>query len=103
MNLEAFSLSELKALLAKVDADIAAADSEAAICNDIAKRFTGLSTYSKSDYNKKLKMDIQIQLDILDFINSGNTIKIIGGNGRLNSKAVRGAKAGKRLYNKFAV
>ena len=96
-------ISELKSLLSKVESDLANIDSEAAICNNIAKSFTGQSLYAKSEYNKKLKADIQIQLDILAFIDNGGTIKFSDNNGKLNSKSLRGAKAGKRLYNKFAV
>ena len=103
MNINGLSIKELKALLSKVESDLANIDSEAAICNNIAKSFTGQSLYATSEYNKKLKADIQIQLDILAFIDNGGTIKFSDNNGKLNSKSLRGAKAGKRLYNKFAV
>ena len=103
MDITALSLSELRALLSKVESELSHIDSEAAICNNIAKSFTGQSLYATSEYNKKLKADIQIQLDILAFIDNGGTIKFSDNNGKLNSKSLRGAKAGKRLYNKFAV
>jgi hypothetical protein len=101
MNINSLSLSELRALLSKVESELANIDSEAAICNNIAKSFTG-KAYT-IEYNKKLKADIQIQLDILEFMNNGGIIRFSAHSGKLNNKAVRGAKAGKRLYNKFAV
>ena len=78
------SLTELKQLLSCVNQDIKsikkaekiAADnvpSEYDICNDIAKRFTN-KQYDKPVENAKLKADIQIQRDILDYLNSGNHI-----------------------------
>ena len=104
MNITALSLSELKALLSKVESELKSIDSEAAICNNIAKSFTGQSLYAKSEYNKKLKMDIQIQLDILEFMNNGGTIKVSHNSGKVNTKAVKGARAGIKLYRKgFAV
>ena len=103
VNINALSISELKSLLSKVESDLANIDSEAAICNNIAKSFTGQSLYAKSEYNKKLKPDIQIELDILDFMNNGGIIRFSDNSGKLNSKSLRGAKAGKRLYQKFAV
>ena len=102
MNISGLSLSELKALLSKVESDLASIDSEAAICNNIAKSFTGQSLYAKSEYNKKLKADIQIQLDILDFMNNGGIIKFCDNNAtKMTKKNVRGARAGNRLYKRF--
>jgi hypothetical protein len=103
MNISGLSLSELKRLLSKVESDLASVDSEAAICNKIAKSFTGQSLYAKSEYNKKLKADIQIQLDILEFMNNGGIIKHSDNSGKINTKALRGAKSGMKLYRKFAV
>ena len=103
MNITALSLSELKALLSKVESELSNIDSEAAICNNIAKSFTGQSLYAKSEYNKKLKADIQIQLDILAFMNNGGHIQYSDHSGKLNNKSIRGAKSGIRLYRKFAV
>ena len=104
VNINALSISELKSLLSRVESDLADIDNEHKICNNIAKSFTGQSLYAKSEYNKKLKMDIQIQLDILEFMNNGGIIKFSDNNsGRLNSKSLRGAKAGKRLYKHFNV
>ena len=103
VNINALSISELKSLLSRVESDLADIDNEHKICNNIAKSFTGQSLYAKSEYNKKLKADIQIQLDILDFMNNGGIIKFCEHSGNLNSKALRGAKAGKRLYRKYAV
>jgi hypothetical protein len=82
------SLSELKQLLACVNQDIksikrrenaakkAAVNneiSEGVLCNNIAKRFTG-KVYAKPEQNAKIKQDIQIQQDILDYLNNGGHI-----------------------------
>ena len=104
MDIKSLSLSELRALLSKVESDLANIDSEAAICNNIAKSFTGQSLYAKSEYNKKLKADIQIQLDILAFMDNGGKIQFSDYKGaKIGTKNLRGARAGRRLYNKFAV
>ena len=102
MNISGLSLSELKALLSKVESDLANIDSEAAICNNIAKSFTGQSLYAKSEYNKKLKADIQIQLDILAFMDNGGKIQFSDYKGaKIGTKNLRGARAGRRLYKQF--
>lgn len=78
------SIAELKQLLSCVNQDLKsikkrekiAADnqpSEYDIANSIAKSFTG-KVYPKPVENAKLKADIQIQQDILDYLNSGNHI-----------------------------
>ena len=78
------SLTELKQLLSCINQDIKsikkaekiAADNEPSeydICNSIAKRFTN-KQYDKPIENRKIKEDIQIQKDILDYLNSGNHI-----------------------------
>ena len=78
------SLTELKQLLSCVNQDLKSikkaekiaaeyVPTEFEICNDIAKRFTN-KQYDKPIENKKIKQDIQIQQDILDFLNSGNRI-----------------------------
>lgn len=78
------SITELKQLLSRVNQDLKyikkqekiAADnqpSEYDIANSIAKRFTG-KVYPKPVENAKLKADIQIQQDILDYLNNGNHI-----------------------------
>jgi hypothetical protein len=78
------SLTELKQLLSCVNQDLKSikkaekiaaeyVPSEYDICNDIAKRFTN-KQYDKPVENAKLKADIQIQNDILDYLNSGNRI-----------------------------
>jgi hypothetical protein len=103
MNINGLSLSELRLLLSKVESELSNIDSEAAICNNIAKSFTGQSLYAKSEYNKKLKADIQIQLDILEFMDNGGIIKFSDNTGKLNSKSIKGARAGIKLYRKFAV
>lgn len=101
MNISALSVSEMKELLSKIDKELAIIDNEHYICNNIAKTFSG-KTYTV-EYNKKLKADIQIQLDILDYLNNGGRIICDNSTGRLNSKAVKGARAGARLYRKYAV
>lgn len=103
MNIEHLSLSELKQLLSKIENELSIIDNEHHICNDIAKTFTGQSLYAKSEYNKKLRADIQIQLDILEFMNNGGHIQYNNHSGKLNSKSVKGAKSGIRLYRKFSV
>ena len=104
MNISGLSIKELKELLSKVESDLAHIDNEHQICNNIAKSFSGQSLYAKSEYNKKLKADIQIQLDILDFMNNGGIIKFADKDiARFTKKNVRGAKAGKKLYNRFSV
>lgn len=101
MNLEAYSIKELKAMLAAVERDLASVDSEASICNDIAKRFSG--TVRPVEYHRKLKADIQIQLDILSFLQEGGSIQFSAHSGKLNSKAVRGARAGRKLHRTLGV
>jgi hypothetical protein len=100
MNINGLSLSELRVLLSQVENDLAHIDSEASICNNIAKSFSGQSLYAKSEYNKKLKADIQIQLDILEFMNNGGKIQFSNNSGKLNSKSIKGAKSGLKLYRK---
>jgi hypothetical protein len=102
MNINGLSLKELKALLSKVESELNSIDSEAAICNNIAKSFSGNKQYTV-EYNKKLKADIQIQLDILEFMNNGGAIKFCAPSNKLNNKSIKGAKAGLKLYRKFAV
>jgi uncharacterized protein (DUF4415 family) len=83
MDITSLSVSELKALLSQLDNDIKAAtpvikpvpkaDNELALCNKIAATFTG-KQYNKPVQNAKLIADIQIQKDILDFLNNGGRI-----------------------------
>jgi hypothetical protein len=78
------SIAELKQLLSCVNQDLKSikkaekiaannVPSEYSICNDIAKRFTG-KVYPKPVENRRLKEDIQIQQDILDYLNNGKHI-----------------------------
>ena len=83
------SLSELKQMLARVNhdlklnkptikrarktKDIIPELSEGALCNNIAARFTN-KQFDKPVQNAKLIADIQIQKDILEFINNGGNI-----------------------------
>ena len=117
MNINGLSITELKQLLACVNQDIKSikraeratkkvavnnAISELAECNIIAAKFTG-KTYNKPVQNAKIIQDIAIQRDILDYLNNGGRIICANTTGRLNSAAVKGAKAGAKLYRKFAV
>ena len=83
------SILELKQMLARVNQDINSikrterrnnkaainnAISELAECNKIAATFTG-KQYNKPVQNAKIIADIQIQKDILEFINNGGMIK----------------------------
>jgi hypothetical protein len=116
MDYSGLSLLELKQLLARVNHDLkmnkptikrikkesAPVLSEGAICNDIASRFTN-KLYNAPIQNAKIIQDIAIQRDILDYLNSGNHIITARPSNKLNSKAVRGAKSGLKLYRKFAV
>ena len=103
MNISTLSIKELKELLSKVESDLADIDNEYHICNNIAKSFTGKSSYSTVEYNKKLRADIQIQLDILEFMNNGGVIQFNNHTGKLNNKSIKGAKSGMKLYRKYAV
>jgi hypothetical protein len=87
MNLDNMSITELKQLLARVNHDlkmnkptikrikkeIIPEPSEYDICNNIAKRFTN-KQYPAPIENRRLKEDIAIQSDILDYLNNGNHI-----------------------------
>jgi hypothetical protein len=99
MNLDNMSITELKQLLSCVNQDIKAikrkenaikkaavnnAVSELAECNIIAQRFTG-KIIPAPIQNAKLIADIQIQKDILDFLNNGG--RIITAKRRKSSKA----------------
>jgi hypothetical protein len=88
MDIKSLSIIELKQLLSRVNQDINSikraerrakkiavnnAISELAECNIIAKRFTGNKQVNPV-HNAKLVADIQIQKDILGFIQSGGRI-----------------------------
>jgi hypothetical protein len=115
MDYSGLSLLELKQLLARVNHDLklnkptikrikkvtAPVLSDYDIANNIAKSFTN-KQYAKPVENAKLIADIAIQRDILDYLNAGNHIITTKSN-KINSKAVRGARAGIKLYRRFAV
>jgi len=115
MDLSGLSIIELKQLLARVNHDLKLNKptikrikqekkpvlSEGAECNIIASNFTG-KQYLAPIQNAKIIADIAIQHDILDYLNNGGRIITTKSN-KINSKAVRGAKAGIKLYRKFAV
>ena len=118
MNINGLSITELKQLLAQVNQDIssikkaerrannikkAAEISELALCNKIAASFTGNNNIQKPVENAKIKADIAIQKDILEYLNNGGHIICSNTSGRISSKSVRGAKSGLKLYRKFAV
>jgi hypothetical protein len=82
------SIIELKQLLAQVNHDLkmnkptikrvrkapaAIIESEGVLCNKIAANYTGTKALPV-EHNKKLKADIQIQQDILDYLNNGGRI-----------------------------
>jgi len=88
MDLSGLSIIELKQLLSRVNQDInsikraerraanikkMAEISEGALCNKIAATYTGNKALPPSD-NDKLKADIAIQSDILDYLNNGGMI-----------------------------
>ena len=87
MNLDNMSIIELKQLLSRVNHDLKMnkptikrvikpeiiEPSEYDIANSIAKRFTN-KQYAQPVENAKLIADIQIQKDILDYLNAGNVI-----------------------------
>lgn len=87
MDLSGLSIIELKQLLSRVNHDLkmnkptikrikkdnAPVLSELAECNIIAKRFTKTVIIENIE-NKKIKQDIQIQKDILDYLNNGGRI-----------------------------
>jgi hypothetical protein len=87
MNIENLSIIELKQLLARVNHDLKMnkptikrakkpaiiEPSEYDIANNIAKSFTN-KQYAQPVENARLKADIAIQRDILDYLNAGNVI-----------------------------
>jgi len=108
--LSKMSITELKQLLSCVNQDIKsikraekiAADnqpSEYDIANSIAKTFTN-KQYPAPIENRRIKEDIQIQRDILDYLNNGGHIITAKPSNKLTSKSLRGAKSGIRLSRK---
>jgi len=84
LALSNMSIAELKQLLSCVNQDLKSikraekiaadnAPSEYDIINDIAKRFTGNKQVISIE-NRRIKEDIQIQQDILDYLNNGGRI-----------------------------
>ena len=87
MDYSNLSIIQLKQLLARVNHDLklnkptikrikqekAPVLSEGAECNIIAQRFTGTKALS-TVHNAKIIADIQIQKDILEFIDNGGMI-----------------------------
>ena len=115
MDIKSLSIIELKQLLSRVNQDInsikkaerraanikkMAEISEGALCNKIAANFTN-KQYPAPIQNAKIIADIAIQKDILEYLNNGGRIITTKSN-KLNSAPLKGAKAGIRLYRKFA-
>jgi len=87
MDLSSLSITELKQMLARVNHDLKLnkptikrikkaaiiSESEGIICNRIAAVYTGNKQVNPVQ-NAKLKADIQIQKDILEFMNNGGMI-----------------------------
>lgn len=91
MDLSSLSITELKQMLARVNHDLKAnkptlnraakraskaaaiIDNEYITCNNIAATFTN-KQYNQPVENARLLADIQIQKDILEFINNGGNI-----------------------------
>ena len=105
------SIKELKQLLAQVNHDlkmnkptikrvkkpIKVVDNEFLLCNDIAKRFTGNKQVNQV-VNGKLKADIQIQKDILDYLNNGGHIITAKRRNKVKCQTFRNNKYS--VYNK---
>jgi hypothetical protein len=87
MDITNLSIIELKQLLARVNHDLKLnkptikrqkkiaiiTESDAIICNKIAANYTGNKAVAPSD-NNRIKADIAIQSDILDYLNNGGMI-----------------------------
>lgn len=87
INTDNMSITELKQLLSRINHDlklnkptikrikkpVIIEPSEYDIANSISKRFTN-KQYTKPIENARLIADIQIQKDILEFLNAGNVI-----------------------------
>ena len=105
MNIENLSIIELKQLLARVNHDLkmnkptikrakkiaVITENEYITANNIASTFTGNKQVNPSD-NDKLKADIQIQKDILEFINNGGTIKVAKTRNKVKCQTFRNNK-----------
>ena len=63
-----------KPTIKRAKKNIVITESEGVLCNKIAATFTG-KQYNKPVQNAKIIADIQIQKDILEFINNGGMIK----------------------------
>jgi hypothetical protein len=107
------SLKELKQLLSCVNQDLKSikkaekiaaeyVPSEYDICNDIAKRFTN-KQYAKPVENRRIKEDIQIQKDILDFLNSNNNNHIITAKSRKSKNSIKFKPLTVVSYNKVSL
>jgi hypothetical protein len=107
MNIENLSIIQLKQLLAQVNHELkmnkptikraakalSPIISEYAECNIIAQKFTGNKALSPV-HNAKLKADIQIQRDILDFIHNGGNIKE-----RVSRKSIKPLSVASRIIS----
>lgn len=109
MELAGLSITELKQLLARVNHDLklnkptmnraakkaskaaAIIDNEYITCNNIAATFTN-KQYNQPVENAKLKADIQIQKDILAFIENGGNIKVAKRRNKVKCQTFRNNK-----------
>jgi hypothetical protein len=109
MELAGLSITELKRMLALVNHDLkmnkptmsraakkaskaaVIMDNEYITCNNIAATFTN-KQYNQPVENAKLKADIQIQKDILAFINNGGTIKVAKRRNKVKCQTFRNNK-----------
>ena len=109
MDLSGLSITELKQMLARVNHDLKAnkptlnraakraskapaiIDNEYITCNNIAATFTN-KQYNQPIQNAKLKADIQIQKDILEFINNGGHIKVAKTRNKVKCQTFRNNK-----------
>jgi len=106
MDIKNLSIIELKQLLSRVNQDLrdikrrdnaakkAAVNntlSELAECNIISQRFTG-KQYPAPIQNRRIKEDIAIQQDILDYLNNGGHIKVAKTRSKVKCQTFRNNK-----------
>jgi DNA primase len=118
MDLAGLSITELKQMLARVNHDlkmnkptvkrvrkskeIIPSLTEADICNQYAAKYTGTKSLSPS-VNARIIADIQIQKDILEYINNGgNIIEAKQNKSKKNSKKVLSVNT-LSLYKKISL
>jgi len=97
INIKSLSIADMRVLLSQLDNEIKIAEKPVNLDNELAKRYSG-NKQVVSDTHKRLKADIQIQKDILEFMNNGGIIKSGYNSNRLSNKSVKGAVAGLKLF-----